>query len=84
MEIYYVGLDGALMAVPISESPTLSLGAPELLFQTRLSVWNAGRMARQYAASRNGQRFLAIYPMQDPAASPMNILLNWQAPAESK
>ncbi|HEY3204696.1 MAG TPA: protein kinase [Thermoanaerobaculia bacterium] len=77
-EIYYVGLDAVLMAVPVSESQTFSVGTPEPLFQTRLRIWT---VARQYAASRDGQRFLMIYPTQDAAASPMQVLLNWQAPA---
>jgi eukaryotic-like serine/threonine-protein kinase len=77
-EIYYIGLDAVLMAAPVSTGPTFSVGAPESLFQTRLRIWT---VARQYAASRDGQRFLMIYPTQDPAASPMNVLLNWQAPA---
>jgi eukaryotic-like serine/threonine-protein kinase len=80
-EIYYVGLDAVLMAAPVSKVETFTVGAPESLFQTRLRTWT---VARQYAASRDGQRFLMIYPTQDPAASPMNVLLNWQAPAERK
>jgi Tol biopolymer transport system component len=80
-EIYYVGLDAILTAAPVSAGQTFSVGAPESLFQTRLRVWT---VARQYAASRDGQRFLMIYPTQDAAASPMNVLLNWQAPAGRK
>jgi len=80
-EIYYVGLDAVLMAVPISAGQTFSVGSPESLFQTRLRVWT---VPRQYVASRDGQRFLMIYPTQDPATSPMNVLLNWQAPAGRK
>ena len=77
-EIYYVGLDAILRAAPVSAGLTFSVGTQESLFQTRLRVWT---VARQYAASRDGQRFLMIYPTQDPAASPMNVLLNWQTPA---
>jgi Tol biopolymer transport system component len=80
-EIYYVGLDAVLMAAPVSAGQTFSVGTAESLFQTRLRIWT---VARQYAASRDGQRFLMIYPTQDPAASPMNVLLNWQAPAGRK
>jgi len=69
------------MAAAVSSGQTFSVGAPESLFQTRLRIWT---VARQYAASRDGQRFLMIYPTQDPAASPMNVLLNWQAPAGRK
>ncbi|MGH9368036.1 MAG: hypothetical protein ACRD3M_10225, partial [Thermoanaerobaculia bacterium] len=78
-EIYYVGLDGFLMAVPVSAGQTLSVGAPEPLFQTRLRSLNA---PRQYAASSDGQRFLLIYPTQDPSASPLQVLLNGLKPPE--
>jgi Tol biopolymer transport system component len=80
-EIYYVGLDGVLMAVPVAAEQMFSVGAPESLFQTRLRVWT---VQRQYVASRDGQRFLMIYPTQDPAASPMHVLLNWQVSAERR
>jgi Tol biopolymer transport system component len=75
-EIYYMGLDGVLMAAAVSAAPRFSVGSPESLFQTRLRVWTT---ARQYVASRDGQRFLMSLPTQEPAASPMNVLLNWQA-----
>jgi Tol biopolymer transport system component len=80
-EIYYVALDAILMAAPVSAGQTFSVGVPESLFRTRLRTWT---VARQYAASRDGQHFLMIYPTHDPASSPMNVLLNWQAPAERK
>jgi eukaryotic-like serine/threonine-protein kinase len=80
-EIYYVGLDAVLRAAPVSAGQTFSVGMPESLFQTRLRVWT---VSRQYIASRDGQRFLMIHPTQDTAASPINVLLNWQASAERK
>jgi Tol biopolymer transport system component len=76
-EIYYVGLDAALMSVPVTTTAGLSLAAPEKLFQTRLNVTT---VPRQYVASHDGRRFLMIYPTQDPSASPLNMLLNWQPP----
>jgi eukaryotic-like serine/threonine-protein kinase len=78
-EIYYLGLDAALMAVPVS--PGFSAGTPERLFQTRLSI---ATVPRQYIASRDGQRFLMIEPARDPSASPMQVLLNWQPSAERR
>jgi hypothetical protein len=75
-EIYYIGFDAMLMAAPVAAGETFSVGAPGALFPTRLRTWT---VARQYVASRDGQRFLMIYPTQDASASPMNVLLNWQA-----
>jgi serine/threonine protein kinase/Tol biopolymer transport system component len=78
-EIYYLGLDAALMAVPVG--PGFSAGTPEKLFQTRLNI---ATVPRQYIASRDGQRFLVIDPARDPSASPMQLLLNWQPSAERR
>ena len=67
------------VALKVLPSQTFSVGAPESLFQTPLRVW---RVTRPYVASRDGQRFLMIYPTQDPAASPMHVLLNWHPSAQ--
>jgi eukaryotic-like serine/threonine-protein kinase len=80
-EIYYVGLDAVLMSVPVTTKSGLSLAAPERLFQTRLNITT---VPRQYIATHDGQRFLMIYPTQDPSATPLNVLLNWQSPARRK
>jgi Tol biopolymer transport system component len=75
-EIFYVGIDGILMAVRVSAAgEAFSVGAPEMLFQTRFRNLN---MLRQYVPSADGKRFLLIHPAQDPAASPMRVLLNWR------
>jgi len=78
-EIYYVALDGTLVAVPVSAGKSLSVGAPESLFQTRL---RNPISPRQFAARSDGERFLLIYPTQDPSASPMQVLLNGLKPPE--
>jgi hypothetical protein len=81
-EIFYVGVDGILTAVPVSATgEAFSAGAPEPLFQTRFRNLN---MLRQYVASSDGKRFLLVHPAQDPAASPMRVLLNWRADISQK
>jgi Tol biopolymer transport system component len=80
-EIYWVALDGTLMAAPISTTPSFSTGEPETLFLTRFRNLTA---IRQYVVSADGQRFLLSQLVQDPAATPVQVLLNWQAPAERK
>jgi Tol biopolymer transport system component len=77
-EIFYVGLDGTLMAAPVS-SPVdggkqIEPRKPVPLFHTRIVI-GRGR-SHQYAVTRNGQRFLLIVPVET-APPPITVLLNW-------
>jgi len=78
-EIYFVSLDGRLMAVPVSAAgSTFSSGPPQALFRAPVRL---NSVSNQYAVSRNGQRFLIALPTQDLEAEPFRVLLNWRAPA---
>ena len=61
-ELFYVSLDGNLMAVPIAASPdgrTVDVGAAAVLFPSRLVLGPVPAIQRQqYAVSPDGQRFL--------------------------
>ncbi len=76
-ELYYLTLDGALMAVPIQSTPAFSAGTPTKLFDTRyVSIGTA----RTYDVSRDGQTFLMIKAAgDDPTSTPTGIVvvLNW-------
>ncbi|HEV8611405.1 MAG TPA: protein kinase [Thermoanaerobaculia bacterium] len=74
-EIFYVTLDGRLMAAPVSAGATFSLGTPQPLFQTSLRLNNP---SRQYAASADGQRFLMVVPAQDVDSENFRVMLNWR------
>ena len=76
-EIFYVGLDGTLMAAPVSISSgdkPIEPRKPVPLFHTRIVI--ARGRSHQYAVTRNGQRFLLAGPME-PAPPPITVLLNW-------
>ncbi len=75
-EIFYVALDGRMMAVPVSTAGgTLTSGAPQSLFQTSARLNNA---SRQYAVSADGQRFLMVKPTRDFDSELFRVLLNWK------
>ncbi|MET0618847.1 MAG: hypothetical protein ABW056_01145, partial [Thermoanaerobaculia bacterium] len=75
-EIFYVGLDGRMMAVPVSTAGgTLTSGAPQALFQTSARLNNA---SRQYAVSADGQRFLMVKPTRDFDSELFRVLVNWK------
>ena len=78
-ELFYIALDGRLMAVPIqvaANAKTIDVGTPAPLFATRI-----GRVSDvpQYVASADGQRFLMNSILQDGSPTPIRLVLNWQA-----
>jgi hypothetical protein len=73
-ELYYLGLDGRMMAVLVSNPESMDVSAPVPLFQTGL-VYDASH--DQYAVSSDGQRFLVRVPVG--ASTPITALLNWTA-----
>jgi hypothetical protein len=77
-ELYYVGPNGEMMAVPIvTTATTLEPGAPVALFTIRI-VGGGGDVAqgRQYDINIDG-RFLVNTVLDDDAA-PITLLQNWQ------
>jgi Tol biopolymer transport system component len=79
-ELYYVSLDGKLMAVPITtQDATLAPGTPMELFQIR-SELGAGVVRGQYAVAPDG-RFLVNVTTGDSTSFPITLLLNWKPPA---
>ncbi len=77
-ELYYLGLDGKLMAVSI-ESPTFKAGKPSALFQTPLTVnKNTPSRDRRYDVAPDG-RFLIELPAAVPTTFPVSVGVNWSA-----
>jgi len=76
-EVFYVALDGTLMAATVSVSAgskQIQAGKPTTLFRTLLGT---GR-PHGYAVDRAGQRFLIPTPVEKNMP-PITILLNWSA-----
>jgi dipeptidyl aminopeptidase/acylaminoacyl peptidase len=76
LELFYVALDGRLMAVPITSESVNSIvaGAPVSLFSTSIGSMGQGALRQQYMVSPDGQRFL-INTIPE-ANTPITILLN--------
>ena len=75
-ELFFVD-DGAMMTVPVSTQPTLTLGQPQLLFESEDLLGPYPSLT--YDVSPDAQRFLTITPFRDEnAPSPaIRIVLNW-------
>jgi eukaryotic-like serine/threonine-protein kinase len=79
-ELYYIGLNGQMMAAPISVTGAkLEPGTPVVLFQTRIVGGGVDRGPRQYDVADG--RFL-INTVLDDLASPITLLQNWNPPAK--
>jgi Tol biopolymer transport system component len=87
-ELFFIALDGQLMAVPISHPSTggsLDVGAPTPLFPTSVGGAIQGASRSQYIVSADGSRFLMNTLVQGPAANPIILILNWKPrPADAR
>lgn len=77
-ELFYLDLNGAMMAVPVQTTPTFTAGKPKKLFD---ASWWTAQSGRTYDVSSDGERFLAIKdPYQDVENAPpqtFTVVLNW-------
>src|SRR5262245_5939662 len=81
-ELFYVALDGRLMAVPIqfgANGQAVEPGAPVPLFVTRLGGAVTSSNRPQYMVSRDGQRFLMNTIAEEAGTSSITVILNWKA-----
>jgi len=74
-----MALDGTLMAAGVAMGPaSFESSVPQSLFPTSVAlIANVNR--RQYAASRDGNRFLINAPDRSQTVSSITVLLNWRA-----
>ena len=75
-EIFFVSADRKLYAVDVRAGVSFEYGVPHALFDVRVDV--GGPTKTNVIPSRDGQRFL-VNQLSDPTASPINVVLNWQA-----
>ena len=83
-ELYYLALDGKLMAVPLridrgtGATETLEALAPVRLFEARLGPPLDPDTTQQYMVAKDGQRFLLNAIVED-VTPPITVILNWRA-----
>jgi hypothetical protein len=81
-ELFYIALDGRMMAVPIRRTGTgqLDVGTPAPLFMARIGGSMAANSRAHYVASADGQRFL-LNTLAEVNAAPIVVMLNWKGRA---
>ena len=81
-ELFYVGLDGRLMAVTLRLDPqgtAVEAGAPVPLFRPRIAGGAVrGVYRQQYAVSRDGRQFLINVLAEEAVIPPVTLVLNWK------
>ena len=76
-ELFYITNDGSLMTVAIKLGRELEASEPQLLFKTNVAeLWNP---VRNYAAARDGRRFLINARIEGTGQAPITVTLNWPA-----
>jgi Tol biopolymer transport system component len=76
-EIYYVGVDRVLYAVPVRSLSPLTVGPAEPLFRLRVRrIYVTGPRTFRSPAP-DGRRFLVNMPVSAEAGSAIHVVLNW-------
>ncbi len=88
-ELFYIGLDGTLMAAPITPAAAgqpLEAGTPVALFPTRIAggAVPGTVLKHQYAVAPDGQRFLINVTTEEAVTSPITLILHWKPGPRSK
>jgi len=73
-ELFFLSSKRQMMAVDVRSDATLETGAPKALFQTSIP-YNAN--VDLYAATKDGQRFLAVESSGEAAKESLNVITNW-------
>ncbi|HLG59962.1 MAG TPA: protein kinase [Vicinamibacterales bacterium] len=81
-ELFFLALDGRLMAVPIrldSKNRSVDAGTPVPLFRPRIAGGAVrGVNRQQYAVSTDGRQFLVNVQAEDTVTTPVTLILNWK------
>ena len=79
-ELFYMAPNQTLMSVEVRSTPkTLDLNVPRPLFPARFQWMEIQAVARHFAASRDGQRFLISSATDEAQSASVTVVLNWTA-----
>jgi hypothetical protein len=79
--LFYIALDGSLMAAPIrlgTDGRTVEPGAPARLFAANVGGAVQNVAGQQYVVSADGRRFLLNTVLDQGVTSPLRLILHWR------
>lgn len=77
-ELYYLGLDGNVMAVDVTTTPTFHAGVPKALFAVPPAFMRLSSTPGILGdVSPDGQRFLFALPPEKNGRDEFSVILNW-------
>jgi hypothetical protein len=76
-ELFFLSLDGKLMAISVKGSLILQSNPPTVLFEARAHEPIAAEEFFTYDVSADGQRFLINENVEEGNPPPVDIVLNW-------
>jgi Tol biopolymer transport system component/predicted Ser/Thr protein kinase len=78
-EIFFLALDGTMMAADVTLGKEVQAAVPQALFPSTLLK---GTDRHPYAVTKDGKRFLLRVPDQRQVSVPITVVLNWPALAK--
>ena len=78
-EIFYIGTQGMLNAVPVNSEATFSTGAPVPLFQIRGRAPISSTDVLSYDVTKDGKRFLVNRYVKPEHVEPLTLVLHADA-----
>jgi Tol biopolymer transport system component len=79
-ELYYVTPDGTVMAAVMSfDGDAALVASSQALFKARFGLFGSEMFRPVYTPADNGRRFLVNVVVEETAASPVTMILNWPA-----
>jgi hypothetical protein len=73
-ELFFVSPDSKMMAVTVNATADFEVGVPQALFPVEMPV---ATTTRQFAVSRDGQRFLVNARSAASIPEPLTVVVNW-------
>lgn len=75
-ELFFLALDGTLMAADVKGGSTFEAGVPHALFRAQTQVFQA---RNSYSPTSDGRRFLVNTFAGAEVSSPISVVVNWTA-----
>jgi Tol biopolymer transport system component len=81
-ELFYIALDGRLMATPVrvAPGPAIEAGTPIAQFTPRIGRGVQTSNRQQYMVAAGGEQFLLHALVEEATQAPIRMVLNWNEP----